>query len=250
VSVRTSKRSPSEIRETRIEVGVNKHAEGSALIRCGDTHVLCLASIDDKVPPFLQGSGEGWVTAEYGMLPRATSSRSVREAARGRPTGRSQEIQRLIGRSLRACVDRRALGERTIVVDCDVLQADGGTRCASITGGFVSLALAMSGLRASGKLSRAPLIGQVAAVSAGICAGEALVDLDYPEDSAAEVDLNVVRLDGDRYVEIQGTAEETAFRRQQLNELLDLADAGIDRLFEIQGEALGEALPALSRRER
>lgn len=217
------------------------------MIRCGDTQVLCLASVDDKVPPFLHGTGEGWVTAEYGMLPRATSSRSAREAIRGRPSGRSQEIQRLIGRSLRAAVDLRALGERTIVVDCDVLQADGGTRCASITGGFVALASAVKALRESGKLSRPPLLGQVAAVSAGVCAGEALVDLDYPEDSAAEVDLNVVRMDGDRYVEIQGTAEETAFRRDRLNQLLDLADAGIEQLLEAQRTALGGALPGLTR---
>jgi ribonuclease PH len=247
VSVRTSDRPASEIRPTSIEIGVNKHAEGSALIRSGDTHVLCTASVDEKVPGFLQGSGEGWITAEYGMLPRATSTRAVREATRGRPTGRSQEIQRLIGRSLRAVVDRRVLGERTIFVDCDVLQADGGTRCASITGAFVALASALDRLRAAKKISGRPLLGQVAAISAGVCAGEILVDLDYPEDSAAEVDLNVVRLDGDRYVELQGTAEETAFGRSQLTGLLDLADAGIEQLFELQREVLGATLGRLVR---
>jgi ribonuclease PH len=247
VSVRTSDRSPAEIRPTAIEVGVNKHAEGSALIRAGDTQVLCTASVDEKVPGFLHQSGEGWITAEYGMLPRATSTRAAREATRGRPTGRSQEIQRLIGRSLRAVVDRRALGERTVVVDCDVLQADGGTRCASITGGFVALALALDHMRANKRLSGKPLVGQVAAISAGICAGELLVDLDYPEDSAAEVDLNVVRLDGDRYVELQGTAEETPFGRAQLTGLLDLADRGIEELFALQQEALGETLRRLVR---
>lgn len=245
---RPSGRAPTEIRPTTIELGVSKHAEGSALIRCGDTHVLCTASVDERVPPFLQGTGEGWITAEYGMLPRATSTRSPREAMRGRPSGRSQEIQRLIGRSLRAVVDRKALGDRTIIVDCDVLQADGGTRCASITGGFVALAQALHTLREKGRIPRPPLVGQIGAVSVGLWKGEPVVDLDYAEDAKADVDMNVVRLDDDQYVELQGTAEETAFSRTQLQALLDLADHGIDELFCLQGEALGVRLEPLMQR--
>ncbi len=245
MSVRATGRARDELRPFSIEIGVNRYAEGSCLVRAGGTHVLCLASVDARVPPFLHGRGEGWVTAEYSMLPRATSERSARERAGSRPSGRTYEIQRLIGRALRAVVDRRQIGERTITVDCDVLQADGGTRCASITGGFVALALAIDGLGGERGFRGRPLLDTVAAVSCGIVAGEALLDLAYEEDSAAEVDLNVVRTGGRRYVEIQGTAEQSPFERRRLDELLDLADVGLDRLDVIQREALGERLPRL-----
>lgn len=241
MKVRTSGRAPGELRNIEIQTGVNQHAEGSCLIRVGGTELLCTASVEERVPPFLYGSGEGWVTAEYGMLPRATGTRNQRDRAGGRPNGRSYEIQRLIGRSLRAVVDRKVFGERTIWVDCDVLQADGGTRCAAITGGFVALAHAFAFLHGKKKLSGRPLIDAVTAVSVGVVVGEALLDLDYVEDSSAEVDLNVVRTGSGHYVELQGTAEEEPFSRERMNQLLDLADKGLDVLRDAQFEAIGEA---------
>jgi ribonuclease PH len=215
-----------------------KHAEGSVLVQFGDTQVLCTASIEETVPPFLRGKGQGWVTAEYGMLPRSTHTRSAREAARGKQTGRTQEIQRLIGRSLRAAVDLKALGERTITVDCDVLQADGGTRTASITGGFVALAEACELLVKRRLIASSPLHGQVAAISVGIVSGAPVLDLDYAEDSQAETDMNVVMNNGGAFIEIQGTAEGHAFRRHELDALLNLAASGIGQLFALQAQAL------------
>jgi ribonuclease PH len=214
------------------------HAEGSVLVEFGDTRVLCTASVDEGVPPFLRGKGQGWVTAEYGMLPRATHTRSPREAARGKQSGRTQEIQRLIGRSLRAAVDLAGLGERTLTIDCDVLQADGGTRTASITGAFVAMADACESLRARGLLSDSPLHGQVAAVSVGIVGGVAMLDLDYGEDSEAETDMNVVMNNGGAFIEVQGTAEGHAFRRHELDALLNLAASGIGELCSLQAQAL------------
>ena len=204
----------------------------------GDTQVLCTASVEESVPPFLRGKGQGWITAEYGMLPRATHTRSPREAARGKQTGRTQEIQRLIGRSLRAIADLKALGERTITLDCDVLQADGGTRTASITGGYVALALACEHLRKRRQISASPLHGQVAAISVGICDGVPVLDLDYAEDSQAETDMNVVMNNGGGFIEVQGTAEGHAFRRHELDALLNLAAEGIASLFALQAQAL------------
>ncbi len=215
-----------------------RHAEGAVLAEFGDTQVLCTASVEDTVPAFLRGKGQGWVTAEYGMLPRSTHTRSAREAARGRQSGRTLEIQRLIGRSLRAVTDLRALGERTVTVDCDVLQADGGTRTASITGGYVALAQACRLLLRRRAIATNPLHGQVAAISVGIVAGEAVLDLDYREDSQAEVDMNVVMNDGGAFIELQGTAEGHAFRRHELDAMLALAAGGIARLFPLQSEAL------------
>ena len=215
-----------------------KHAEGSVLVAFGDTQVLCTASVEDSVPPFLRGKGQGWITAEYGMLPRATHTRTAREAARGKQSGRTQEIQRLIGRSLRAVADLKALGERTITLDCDVLQADGGTRTASITGGYVALAEACEHLVRRRVIAASPLHGQVAAVSVGICGGVPVLDLDYDEDSQAETDMNVVMNNGGGFVEVQGTAEGHAFRRHELDTLLNLAAAGISTLFELQEQAL------------
>jgi ribonuclease PH len=214
------------------------HAEGSVLVEFGDTRVLCTASIDEGVPPFLRGKGQGWVTAEYGMLPRATHTRSPREAARGKQSGRTQEIQRLIGRSLRAAVDLAGLGERTLTIDCDVLQADGGTRTASITGAFVAMAAACESLRARGLLADSPLHGQVAAVSVGIVRGVPMLDLDYGEDSEAETDMNVVMNNGGAFIEVQGTAEGHAFRRHELDALLNLAASGIGELCTLQTQAL------------
>jgi ribonuclease PH len=222
----------------RITRHFTRHAEGSVLVEFGDTRVLATASVEDGVPGFLRGKGEGWVTAEYGMLPRATHTRSAREVARGKQSGRTQEIQRLIGRSLRAVVDLRALGERTVTIDCDVLQADGGTRTASITGAYVALVDAMEALRARRALAASPLHGQVAAVSVGIVRGVPVVDLDYAEDSSAETDLNVVMNAGGGFVEVQGTAEGHAFRRHELDEMLDLAASACERLFVLQLEAL------------
>lgn len=245
MSVRATGRSHDELRPFSIEIGINRYAEGSCLVRAGQTQVLCLATVESRVPSFLYGRGEGWVTAEYAMLPRATAERTSRERAGSRPAGRTYEIQRMIGRALRAVVDRKQIGERTITVDCDVLQADGGTRCASITGGFVALALAIDGLGGERGFRGRPLLDTVAAVSCGIVAGEALLDLAYEEDSAAEVDFNVVRTGGKRYVELQGTAEQSPFARRRLDELLDLADRGLDRLDEIQREALGDRLARL-----
>ncbi|MEJ2534502.1 MAG: ribonuclease PH [Gammaproteobacteria bacterium] len=236
--MRPSGRRPDELRPVSIERGFTMHAEGSVLIRCGQTHVLCTASVDEKVPPWLRGKGEGWVTAEYGMLPRSTGSRMRREASTGRQGGRTLEIQRLIGRSLRAVVDRRALGERTITLDCDVLQADGGTRTASITGAYVALANACRLLIERGRMERSPLHGQVAAVSVGIFENTPVLDLDYPEDAGAETDMNVVMNDGGGFIEVQGTAEGHAFRRDELDRLLDLASAGIRELMLAQEEAL------------
>ena len=226
-------RTPGQMRPVSLQLGVQKWAEGSCLIRVGDTHVLCAASVEDRIPPHLRGKGTGWVTAEYSMLPRATSERSQRESTRGHPGGRTYEIQRLIGRSLRGVVDTSLMGERTVTVDCDVLNADGGTRTASITGGYVALALA---LRAK-NLERA-LVSQIAAVSVGIVDGMPVLDLDYAEDSHASVDFNVVGTDRGTYVEVQGTAEGKAFDRPQMDRLLALADEGLAALFEIQRAAL------------
>jgi ribonuclease PH len=215
-----------------------RHAEGSVLVEFGDTRVLCTVSIEEGVPPFLRGKGQGWVTAEYGMLPRATHTRSPREAARGKQSGRTQEIQRLIGRSLRAAVDLRALGERTVTIDCDVLQADGGTRTAAITGAYVAMTDACEALRARGLLAATPLHGQVAAVSVGIVRGVPMLDLDYAEDSEAETDMNVVMNNGGAFIEVQGTAEGHAFRRHELDALLNLAASGIGELCALQAQAL------------
>lgn len=230
------------MRPVTIETGVSRYAEGSVMIAQGETRVLCTVSIDDRVPPFLKGSGTGWVTAEYGMLPRSTHTRSPREAARGKQGGRTMEIQRLIGRALRSVVDRTALGPRTLWVDCDVLQADGGTRTASITGAYVALALAVAKLREKRAMSAPVLTGMLAAVSVGMVLGRPVLDLDYIEDSAAEVDMNVVRIDDGRFVEVQSTAETEPFRRDRLDTLLDLAGGGIDKLHVAQREALGDAL--------
>jgi ribonuclease PH len=236
---RPSGRAADELRPVRFTRGFTRHAEGSTLVEFGDTRVLCTASIEETVPPFLRGKGRGWVTAEYGMLPRATHTRSPREASRGKQSGRTQEIQRLIGRSLRAVVDLQALGERTITIDCDVLQADGGTRTAAITGGYVALADACERLARRGTTAKSLLHGQIAAVSVGIVGGAPVLDLDYAEDSEAETDMNVVMNDGGAFVEVQGTAEGHAFRRHELDALLDLAAGGLGRLFALQAEALG-----------
>jgi ribonuclease PH len=240
VSVRPSQRNPDELRAVRFERGYQRHAEGSVLVEFGLTRVLCSASVEDRVPPFLKGKGQGWVTAEYGMLPRSTHTRNAREAARGRQGGRTLEIQRLIGRSLRAVLDLSALGERTVTVDCDVLQADGGTRTAAITGAYVALVDAMRRLRKYGALRQDPLHGQVAAVSVGLYRGTAVLDLDYAEDVEAETDMNVVMNDAGAFVEIQGTAEGHAFHRSELNQLLDLATGGVGALLRMQREALQE----------
>ncbi|WP_309665106.1 ribonuclease PH [Tabrizicola sp.] len=237
--MRPSGRKLSELRPVSIETGVMKHAEGSCLIKMGATHVLCSATIEDRPPPFLKNTGLGWVTAEYGMLPRATNSRTRREAAAGKQSGRTQEIQRLIGRSLRAGVDRNALGERQIVIDCDVIQADGGTRCASITGGWVALRLAMNKLMASGVVVSDPMVDHIAAVSCGIYAGQAVLDLDYAEDSTAGTDGNFVLLGSGRLIEVQMSAEGASFSRDEMAELLDLAQAGTDALIAAQKAALG-----------
>ncbi len=235
--MRPSSRELNEMRPVSIEAGFTKHAEGSCLIRVGDTHVLCTATIEDRVPPFIKGSGLGWVTAEYGMLPRATNTRMRREAASGKQGGRTVEIQRLIGRSLRAGVDRVALGERQITVDCDVIQADGGTRCASITGGWVALRLAVNKLIKAGDIVSDPLTDNVAAVSCGIYAGQPVLDLDYPEDSEAGVDGNFVMTASGRQIEVQMSAEGATFSRDQMNQLLDLAEKGVGELVAAQNEA-------------
>jgi ribonuclease PH len=235
---RPSGRAPDEMRPVTFTRRFAKHAEGAILIEAGDTHVLCTASVEDTVPAFLRGKEQGWVTAEYGMLPRSTHTRSAREAARGKQSGRTQEIQRLIGRSLRAVIDLKALGARTITIDCDVLQADGGTRTASITGGYVALAQACARLVAHRALPSSPLHGQVAAVSVGIVSGEPVLDLDYREDSQAETDMNVVMRSGGAFVELQGTAEGHPFRRHELDAMLALAASGIERLFSLQTHAL------------
>ena len=235
---RPSGRSTDQLRPIAIERGFTRHAEGSVLISFGDTRVLCTASIEEKVPPFLRGKGEGWVTAEYGMLPRATGERTQREAARGGQGGRTMEIQRLIGRSLRACIDRVALGERTITLDCDVLQADGGTRTAAITGAYVALVDAVRWLRQRNALKRDPIYGAVAAVSVGIYQGIPVLDLDYAEDSGCDTDMNVVMNDGGGFIEVQGTAEGHAFRREELDALIALASKGVVDLCAKQREAL------------
>lgn len=240
--MRPSGRSPSQLRAVRLTRGFTQHAEGSVLVEFGHTRVLCTASVESRVPPWLRNSGRGWVTAEYGMLPRATNTRTDREASRGKQQGRTIEIQRLIGRSLRAIVDLEALGERRIVVDCDVLQADGGTRTAAITGSYVALADAVGTLLRAGRIRRNPLHGQVAAVSVGIHAGTPVLDLDYAEDAEAETDMNVVMNDAGHFIEVQGTAEGHAFRREELNTLLDLASDGIETLIKLQREALEQAL--------
>jgi ribonuclease PH len=235
---RPSGRAADELRRVSFERRYAKHAEGAVLVQFGDTHVLCTASVEETVPQFLRGKAQGWITAEYGMLPRSTHTRTAREAARGRQSGRTQEIQRLIGRSLRAVADLKALGERTITLDCDVLQADGGTRTASITGGFVALTRACEQLVRRGAIDASPLHGQVAAVSVGIVGGVPVLDLDYAEDSQAETDMNVVMNNGGAFIEVQGTAEGHAFRRHELDALLNLAAAGIAQLFVLQAEAL------------
>ena len=227
-----------QLRQVSFSSHYTRHAEGSVLVAFGDTQVLCTASVEDSVPPFLRGKGQGWITAEYGMLPRATHTRHPREAARGKQSGRTQEIQRLIGRSLRAVADLKALGERTVTLDCDVLQADGGTRTASITGGFVALAQACEQLVRRRLIPASPLHGQIAAISVGICDGVPVLDLDYAEDSQAETDMNVVMNNGGGFVEVQGTAEGHAFRRHELDALLNLAAEGIGTLFSLQAQAL------------
>ncbi len=239
---RPSGRSAGTLRDIRIEPGFSPYAEGSCLIRCGNTHVICTASVEERIPAFLRGSGRGWVTAEYGMLPRSTHTRTDREAARGKQSGRTQEIQRLIGRSLRAVTDLEALGERQIKVDCDVLQADGGTRTASITGAWVALRLATEKLLLDGLITRQPLTDQVAAVSCGIYQGQAVLDLDYSEDSAAEADANFVLTSTGGVVEIQMTAEAEPFQRPQLDAMLSLAEDGIKILCQHQEDAIRAAL--------
>ncbi len=236
--MRPSGRNPGDLRPISIETGVTRHAEGSCLIKTGDTHVLCTATIEDRAPSFLKGSGLGWVTAEYGMLPRATNTRNRREAAAGRQGGRTVEIQRLIGRALRAGVDRSALGERQIVVDCDVLQADGGTRCAAITGGWVALRLAVNRLVKANACVSDPLIDNVAAISCGMYAGQPVADLDYAEDSEAGTDGNFVMTGSGKLIEVQMSAESATFSRDQMNRLLDLAQAGIARLVAAQRAAV------------
>ncbi len=235
---RPSGRAPDQLRRVTIERHYTRHAEGSVLIACGDTRVLCTASIEDRVPPWLRGKGEGWVTAEYGMLPRATSERTQREAVRGAQGGRTMEIQRLIGRSLRACVDRAALGERVITLDCDVLQADGGTRTAAITGAYVALVDAVNLLMQRENLQRNPIHGAVAAVSVGIYRGVPVLDLDYAEDSDCDTDMNIVMNDGDGFIELQGTAEGHAFRHEDIDAMLALARKGIAELIAFQRQAL------------
>jgi ribonuclease PH len=239
-ALRPSGRLPTQLRPVTITRGYTRHAEGSVLVSFGDTRVLCTASVENRVPPFLRGKGEGWVTAEYGMLPRSTNTRNDREAARGKQGGRTLEIQRLIGRALRACVDRGALGERTITLDCDVLQADGGTRTAAITGAYVALVDAVRWLRSRREIAKDPIFGAVAAVSVGVYRGVPVLDLDYAEDSACDTDMNVVMNDGGGFIELQGTAEGHAFRRDELDALLALAETGIGELLVAQREALAQ----------
>jgi ribonuclease PH len=236
--LRSGGRAADQLRPVRITRNYTIHAEGSVLIEFGNTRVLCTASVEDRVPPHKKGSGEGWVTAEYGMLPRATHTRSDREAARGKQTGRTQEIQRLIGRSLRAVFDLKKLGERTITLDCDVLQADGGTRTAAITGAFVAAKDAVNQLLAAGKLTGSPIQGHVAAISVGIVQGTPLLDLEYTEDSACDTDMNVVMTGAGHYIEVQGTAEGAAFSRQEMDTLLALAEKGVNELVRLQDAAL------------
>jgi len=238
--MRPSGRQPEQPRDVRLTRHFTRHAEGSVLVEFGDTRVICTASVENKVPPFLRGEGQGWITAEYGMLPRSTGSRMGREAARGKQGGRTVEIQRLIGRSLRAAVDLEALGEHTITIDCDVIQADGGTRTAAITGGCVALVDALNFLVKEGRLEKSPLKQMVAALSVGVYQGTPVVDLDYPEDSTAETDMNVIMTDQGGFIEIQGTAEGAPFAQEELDNMLVLAKQGIEQLFEIQKAALAE----------
>ena len=238
--MRPSGRNNDQMRFIEIETNITMHARGSCIIRCGNTHVLCTASVEERVPPFLRNSGLGWVTGEYGMLPGSTSTRNRREAASGKQSGRTQEIQRLIGRSLRACIDRSALGERQITIDCDVIQADGGTRCASITGGWVALKLATDSLLNAGVLNSDPIIEKIAAVSCGIYGNQAVLDLDYAEDSEAETDANFVLTGSNKMIEIQGSAEGSPFLRSELNVMTDLAEKGVKELMLIQEEAINQ----------
>jgi ribonuclease PH len=238
---RPSGRANDQLRDVVITRGFTRHAEGSVLVEFGDTRVLCTASVENRVPGFLRGKGEGWVTAEYGMLPRATNTRNDREASRGKQGGRTLEIQRLIGRSLRACVDRKALGERTITLDCDVLQADGGTRTAAITGAYVALVDAVRWLQTRKDISKDPIVGAIAAISVGVYRGIPVLDLDYAEDSDCDTDMNVVMNDGGGFIELQGTAEGHAFRRDELDALLALADTGCKQLFTAQQAALARS---------
>jgi ribonuclease PH len=233
-------RQPSQLRATRITAPFTMHAEGSVLIEAGNTRVICTASVEERVPPFLRNTGKGWVTAEYGMLPRATSTRTQREASAGKVGGRTQEIQRLIGRSLRSIMRLPELGERTVWIDCDVIQADGGTRTASITGGFVALVLALKHMRTKGMIRVLPVADFVAAISVGVIDGTPMLDLAYDEDSRADVDMNVVKTGDGRFIEVQGTAEGPPFERQSLDSLLGLADAGIQELIELQRSIVGE----------
>ncbi len=239
--VRSNDRAANQLRDVRITRHYTMHAEGSVLIEFGNTKVLCTASVEERVPPHKRGSGEGWVTAEYGMLPRATHTRSDREAARGKQSGRTQEIQRLIGRSMRAVFDLKKLGERTIQLDCDVLQADGGTRTAAITGAFVAAQDAVSGLLAAGKIVESPILAPVAAISVGIVQGVPLLDLEYTEDSACDTDMNVVMTGAGHFVEVQGTAEGAAFSRAEMDQLLSLAEKGISELMDLQQKALSKS---------
>lgn len=239
--MRPSGRRRDELRAVSLDLGWSKHAEGACMARFGETHVLCTASVENRVPPFLRNSGKGWVTAEYGMLPRSTHTRTDREAARGKQSGRTQEIQRLIGRSLRSVVDMKTLGEVQIRIDCDVLQADGGTRTAAITGGYVALALACRHLQTIGVVKADPIVGQVAAISCGVFEGETVLDLDYAEDSNAEADANFVMTSDGMLIEVQGTAEGAPFSRTQFDELMDLAQAGVDRLCAAQTDVLKAA---------
>jgi len=239
--MRPSGREPDELRPVVFTPDFTKHAEGSVLAEFGDTRVLCTASVEGRVPPWMRGAGRGWVTGEYGMLPRSTHSRSGREAARGKQSGRTQEIQRLIGRSLRAATDLEALGERTVTLDCDVLQADGGTRTAAISGAYVALLVAMQRLCKESKLKTNPVHGQIAAVSVGVYDGVAVLDLDYAEDSQAETDMNVVMNEAGRFIEVQGTAEGHAFTREEFDAMLALASGGINTIIEAQNEAIARA---------
>lgn len=240
MSERPSGRATDQLRPVSLQRGFTKHAEGSVLVSFGDTQVICTASVEERVPPWLRNTGQGWLTAEYGMLPRATGSRGGREAARGKQGGRTVEIQRLIGRSLRAAIDLKALGSRTITIDCDVIQADGGTRTASITGGYVALVDAMRTAQRSGSLKADPLHGQIAAVSVGVYNGTPVLDLDYAEDSQAETDLNVVMNEASGFIEVQGTAEGHAFRRGELDAMLNLAETGVGELVTAQQQVLAE----------
>lgn len=238
--MRTDGRQSNQLRPVTITTGVNKHAEGSVLIEFGDTKVICTASVEERVPSFMKGQGKGWINAEYAMLPRATHTRNMREAAKGKLTGRTMEIQRLIGRALRSIVDLQALGERTITLDCDVIQADGGTRTTSITGAFIALCLAVDKLSHTAQFAKYPITDYLASVSVGIIQEKALLDLNYEEDSKAKVDMNVVMTGSGKFVEVQGTGEEAPFSRNEFNQLLELAEGGIEELIEKQREALGE----------